>query len=255
MRLRTGHRLLVLSAALVPQIALLGQQAVGGAPNACRRTHSSRVTIVLRVAPQHTGSLVVAPNGELKLRMRTGVDPCNGTSAEIHSVALRGSSRPDRLILDRRNGLGGTRLRYDLFWRGGRDTFLLLGTKARDRIRAHQFEGSSPWLELFEWNNVGSGRTFDLERMRLVGRTGADFLVGKPPSPGPFFRRTDVQLHTKGGPGPDRAIGGRRADRILGGNGNDFLGGGPGPDALRGGSGRDTCRGGQGVDVITGCEE
>jgi hypothetical protein len=254
MRLRTGHRLLVVSAALVPHIALLGQQAVGGAPNACRRTSPSHVRILLRIAPQHTGSLVVAPNGELKLRMKTGVDPCNGTVAEIDSVGLRGSSRPDTLILDRRNGLGGARLRFDLFWQGGRDTFLLLGTRARDRIRAFQFESSSPWLEEFRWDSVGSGRTFDLERMKLVGRSGADFLVGKPSGTGPFTRRTHIRLLTRGGPGPDRAIGGRRGDRIRGGFGNDFLGGGPGPDTLWGGSGRDICRGGKGVDVLRGCE-
>jgi hypothetical protein len=254
MRLRTGHRLLVLSAMVLPLIALSGLKAVGGAPNACRRTSPSRVSIVIRVAPQHTGSLVVAANGQLKLRMSTGVDPCNGTVAEIESVALRGSSRPDTLILDRRNGLGGARLRFDLFWRGGKDTFRLLGTRARDRMRIHQFEGSSPWLELFLWRHVGSGRNFDLERMKLVGRSGADFLVGKPSGTGPFTRRTHIRLLTRGGPGPDRAIGGRRGDRIRGGFGNDFLGGGPGPDTLWGGSGRDICRGGNGVDVLRGCE-
>jgi hypothetical protein len=252
MRIRT--RLFVLSAVLLPHVAFLDQQAVGGAPNACRRTSPSRVTIFLRVAPQNKGSLLVAPDGELKLRMKTGMDSCNGTIAEINSVGLRGSSRRDTLILDRRNGLGGARLHFDLFWQGGRDRFFLLGTKARDRVRVRQFESSSPWIEEFEWDNVGRGRIFDLERMMLVGRAGADFLVGKPPGPGPFARRTHIHLHTRGGPGPDRAIGGRKGDRIRGGTGDDFLRGGPGPDTLRGGPGRDTCRGGGGVDMITGCE-
>jgi hypothetical protein len=253
MRIRT--RLLVLFAVLLPHVAFLGQQAAGGAPNACRRTSPSRVTIFLGVAPQHKGSLVVAPDGQLKLRMSSGVDPCNGTIAEIDSVGLRGSPRRDTLILDRRNGLGGARLRFGLFWQGGRDRFRLLGTRARDRMRISQFESSSPWIEEFEWKHVGSGRNFDLlERMELVGRGRADFLVGKPANSGPFLRRTDIHLRTRGGPGPDRAIGGRKGDRIRGGTGNDFLGGGPGPDTLRGGPGTDACRGGPGVDTITGCE-
>jgi hypothetical protein len=247
--------LLLVCTALLPHIALLDQQAIAGAPDACQRNGDHRIRISLKEARKHQGTLIVAPNGALKLRMPGGVDPCGGNIAQIDEVGVGGSAKRDTLTLDRRRGLDGARLHFNMFFGGGWDTLRLLGTKNRDRARFSRSESSSPWLENFRWLSVGFGRTFSLQRVVFRGRGGADMLSGKPSGgPGPFVRRTSIHLLVRGGKGDDRAYGGARGDSLRGGKGNDFLRGGPGDDLLKGGTGVDDCDGDDGVDVVLGCE-
>lgn len=241
-------------AALLPQVPFLSRQATGAVPNACRRTGSHVVTIFLRAAPEHRGTLVVTPMGRLKLKMKGGVDPCRGTTAEIGTVLARGSSFPDTLTLDRSRGLDGARLNFQPLLRGRGDTVRLLGAKGRDRIRMSRFESSSPWIEVFQWKRVGSGRFFDVERVVIKGKGGDDFLVGRPSRQSGFVQPTKIRLRIAAGPGSDRAIGGRRGDIVRGGIDDDLVRGGRGSDVLRGGRANDYCLGEPDDRLIIGCE-
>jgi len=198
---------------------------------------------------------VVTPKDRLKLKMKGGMDPCKGTTAEIGTVNVRGSSFRDTLTLDRNHGLDGARLGFQVGLKGGRDTLRLLGTKDRDRIRMSRFESSSPWIEVFQWKRVGGGRIFDVERTLIKGRGHDDSLVGSPSRPfrPRFSRSTNIRLRINAGVGSDRVIGGRRGDSLWGGSGDDFLRGGRGSDALRAGPGNDYCLGGPGDLLITSC--
>jgi hypothetical protein len=240
----------VLSCLLVP-----AQHTTAAVPNACRRIGRHVIGIYLGAVPDHRGTLVISSAGMLRLKMKGGVDPCRGTTAEIGGVVARGSSFPDTLTLDRTRGLDGARLNFHQVWLRGRgDTVRLLGAKTRDRIRMSRFESSSPWLEVFRWDRVGSGTFSDIERVVIQGRGHDDFLVGRPSRQGRYNQPTKIRLRIDAGPGSDRAIGGRRGDSIAGGSGDDLVRGGRGSDRLRAGIGDDRCLSEPADLLITGCE-
>ena len=240
---------LVLSAAAVPDIRSAPK---GG--GVCRRSGKRGVVVLLARAPGHRAILFVAPNGELKVATKGRVDPCGGTLAEIRSVRGDGSRQRDTLTLDRSRGLEGARLRFLISLGGGRDSLRLLGDRNTDRMRFSEFESSSPWIQVFSWRRVGRGNTFNVERLILQGKGGADRIIGKPANPSRFTRSISIRMITKGGTRPDRVIGGRKRDVLEGEGGKDYLRGGKGPDVLAGGGGTDDCSGGPAIDSVLGCE-
>jgi hypothetical protein len=237
-----------------PDESIPERRSIAKGAGVCRRTSKHRATILLARAPGHSATLVVAPDGMLKVVTKGGVDPCGGTLAEIGTLLGDGSAERDTLILDRSRGLEGSRLRFTIFLAGGRDTLRLLGDRNSERIRFSEFESSSPWVERFSWRRVGQGATFNVERLILQGRGGGDLITGKPVTTSRFTRSIDIQMITTGGPGSDRVIGGRKRDVLRGSAGNDYLRGGKAPDLARGGTGLDDCSGGPADDVVVGCE-
>jgi hypothetical protein len=242
-------------ALLVGALALGPKPASAAPPDACRRTGEHAITVLLRLAPRNVGTLASGPGGQLRLKMRTGSDPCGGTVNEIFSFWVNGSRRPDVFAIRGSRALERGSYNFSIRLRGDTDRLRLVGTNHGDRVTFFVADTSDGPVEMFDWKRVGFARVFRVNRVSLLGRKGDDALRGNPPGPPRHFPESARRpMRILGGPGDDTAVGGRRNVKLVGWSGKDFILGGKGDDLIRGGPGRDTCSGGGGSDTVTGCE-
>lgn len=116
--------------------------------------------------------------------------------------------------------------------------YLVLEDSAGNKIRAEQFENSTPnkAIEHVEFTDSTVWNVFSME-IEARGTSGNDYLYG--------FEYGDASPN-------DTIYGYGGDDDLYGNNGDDVLYGGDGDDTLEGGDDNDTLYGGKGIDLVYG---
>jgi RTX calcium-binding nonapeptide repeat (4 copies) len=133
---------------------------------------------------------------------------------------------------------------------GERDTFVIVDSRQIEvsdcpRLSAHKVRCESPYYPYLTVVGKGGGD-------RVMARHSGDlFLTADGGSGGDVIVGGEVSS-ISGGPGDDKAVGGKGGDSIDGGAGEDIAVGGKGSDRIDGKVGADVLRGGDGPDLIDG---
>ena len=228
----------------------------------CIESYQSDGTLIFNVPGTVFNQIVVADNGEHRLRVTDCFD--FGFAEQWHPEGASRTAGPTITVngglteIDvfasplQRTQCNGLPITVDL-GAGDRPTSgpdVILGTEGDDVINAGNGADTICGLGGNDIINAGQGRDVVLAGDGddfVSGGKGKDTLAGGEGNDD--LRGNEGTDTIDGGAGNDELRGGQKADVIFGGSGDDNLVGGTRPDVLDGGRGLDSYNGGGGTDV------